>query len=162
MQKTSKNMQKQQKSNKVLKLRQKGYGYKSIARMLNLKRDYVREYCYRKGLGGYLGYGNSVIPQPKIIEQNYPTRCKQCDSEINTERRKGRKSIFCCERCRRTWWNENSDKKNKITWYTLTCKHCNKEFKAYVNKNRKFCSIECSREYRCRKIDKINIESDKI
>ncbi len=144
MQKTSKNMQKQQKSHQVLKLRQKGYGYKSIANILNINRDEARNECKKNNL---IGYGQQV--RDAVIEPiNIQRECLYCGKEINTQERRGRKSKYCTEKCRRAWWSENNDKKNKMAWYTFTCKHCDKEFKAYGNKNRKFCSIRCSIDYR--------------
>ncbi|EYE89103.1 hypothetical protein Q428_04680 [Fervidicella metallireducens AeB] len=38
---------------KVLELRRKGYGYTSIATLLKVKKDDVRNLCKRHGLDGY-------------------------------------------------------------------------------------------------------------
>ena len=128
----------------ILKLRKEGYGYKSIAGILKISRDIVRNECKKYNL---TGYGQQV--QEDILEPiNIGMKCLNCGKEINTEERKGRKLKFCSDKCRRIWWSANSDKKNKKAWYTFTCKNCGKEFKAYGNKNRKFCSVRCSTEYR--------------
>ena len=131
---------------KVIELRNKGYGYKAIAGILKIKRDAVRDYCKSKGLEGYLGYGALGT----IKENNYSMKCNQCGKEINRHDTAGRKQKFCSEECRRLWWNEHPEKKKKrvTAWYTFTCKNCGKEFKAYGNKNRKFCSVGCASEYR--------------
>ncbi|SHJ77638.1 hypothetical protein [Paramaledivibacter caminithermalis] len=133
----------------ILKLRKKGYGYKSIASILKVKRDDVRDLCKKYGLTGYLGYGESLkndVPKKKEIQK----QCLYCGEEINTKMRRGRKSKFCSDKCRRTWWNENQDKKDRrdTAWYSFVCKYCGKDFKAYGNKNRKFCSRKCARDYR--------------
>lgn len=135
---------------KILELRKKGYGYKSIAGVLKIKRDAVRDYCKRQGLDGYLGYGKSVGVIANIKEINYSIKCKQCDKELNNDDRIGRKSKFCSDKCRRTWWNNHPEKKVKRekAWYSFICFYCGKNFKAYGNKNRKYCSGSCFQNHR--------------
>lgn len=139
-------MLKIEQKDKILQLRKEGYGYKSISGILKIGRDTVRNVCKSYELTGY----GHPMTDDIIRRHNMLTLCLCCGKRINTENRKGRKSKFCSETCRRKWWNENSDKKNKKdnAWYSFTCKNCGKEFKAYGNKNRKFCSIRCSSEYR--------------
>ncbi|NMB41799.1 MAG: hypothetical protein GX996_07675 [Firmicutes bacterium] len=136
----------------VLELRQRGYGYKSIAYVVGVSRDTVRNFCRKHGLQGYLYFGVSR-PHQKIPElglEEYPKECKYCGKEINTEHRRGRKSKFCSDKCRRRWWSENSDKKERreTAWYSFICLYCGKDFKAYGNKNRKYCSQQCARDHR--------------
>lgn len=135
---------------KVLELRQKGYGYKSISSILKVKRDDVRDYCRARGLSGYLGYGKSVSASPSTKEKNYIDECKQCGKEINKTDKVGRKSKFCSHRCRRKWWNNHPEKKDRreSAWYSFICLYCGKEFKAYGNRNRKYCSRRCAVEHR--------------
>lgn len=127
---------------KILELRKKGYGYKSIAGILKVNRDTVRNICKNNNL---TGYGKPTKEAKIEIKQ-----CQYCGKDINTEERKGRKAKFCSDKCRRTWWSENCKKKDKreSSWYSFKCQKCGKEFKAYGNKNRKFCSIKCASEYR--------------
>lgn len=135
---------------RILELRQKGYGYKSISSILKVKRDDVRDFCRSKGLSGYLGYGKSVSSYPEIKVKDYQEKCQQCGREINMNDKLGRKSKFCSNKCRRTWWSnhpENKDKREKA-WYSFICLYCGKEFKAYGNKNRKYCSRRCSQNHR--------------
>lgn len=137
----------------ILEYRQRGYGYKSIATVVGVSRDSVRNLCKSHGLDGYLRYGISR-PYQKLPDlpdlREYPEKCEYCGKEINTEYRRGRKSRFCSDRCRRTWWNENSDKKDRreTAWYSFVCLYCGKDFKAYGNKNRKYCSRRCTIEHR--------------
>lgn len=139
-------MLKTEQKQQILELRKKGYGYKSIASILQIKMDSVRNLCKSHGL---VGYGQPV--NNKTVEESATIKnCLNCGKELNTEDKRGRKPMFCCETCRRTWWKNNDDKKNKrdSAWYSFHCKNCGKEFKVYGNKNRKYCSIKCSIDYR--------------
>jgi len=139
-------MLKIEQKDKILQLRKEGYGYKSISGILKIGRDTVRNVCKSYELTGY----GQPINVETVEKYNMLTLCLYCGKKINSEGRRGRKPKFCSETCRRTWWNKNGEKKNKrdSAWYFFTCKTCGKEFKAYGNKNRKFCSIKCSSEYR--------------
>lgn len=139
-------MLKTEQKQQVLELRKKGYGYKSIASILQINRDSVRNLCKSHGLAGYGQPTFNKTDEEKTITKV----CLNCGKELNTEEKRGRKPKFCSENCRRTWWKNNSDKKNKSdsAWYKFQCKNCGKEFKAYGNKNRKYCSIKCSIEKR--------------
>lgn len=137
-------MLKTEQKQEVLRLRKEGYGYKSIASILNISRDAVRNLCKKHNLTGYGAQSQEIDG----IKEDAPTHCLNCKNEINNISRRGRKSKFCCEKCRRTWWSNNDHKKNKKAWYDFTCKNCGKEFRAYGNKNRIFCSVKCSTEYR--------------
>jgi len=125
----------------ILDLRKRGYGYKSISGILQINKDVVRNLCKKHGLIGYMPIVEGDIEKPKI-------ECQNCGCEINTENHKGRIPKFCSEECRRNWWKENEDKKNKMAWYTFTCNNCGKEFKVYGNKKRKYCSVKCASDYR--------------
>lgn len=142
-------LQNEQKQ-KISELRKKGYGYGSIALILNIKRDTVRDFCRRNGLDGYLGYGLLMPAERKRQIVNAPSHCKYCRQPINESERRGRKSRFCSDKCRRKWWKEHPDMKDRreTAWYSFICLYCGKDFKAYGNKNRKFCSVKCTLNYR--------------
>ncbi|SCY25888.1 hypothetical protein [Alkaliphilus peptidifermentans] len=133
---------------RILALRKKGYGYKSIASTLGFKRDTVRDLCKKHGLQGYVGYG--MLQEHREEVKGLLKQCSYCGKEVNKKKQRGRKAKFCSDACRRTWWKENPDKKKRrdTAWYQFTCQYCGKEFKVYGNKNRKFCSIRCTTEYR--------------
>ncbi|MPN04741.1 hypothetical protein SDC9_151988 [bioreactor metagenome] len=139
-------MLKSEQKEQILKLRKEGYGYKSIASILQISRDSVRNECKKHNLTGYGQKVQEDIAEPISINM----KCLYCQKEINKVEQKGRRAKFCSDKCRRTWWNEHPECKDKkeSAWYTFTCGNCGKEFKAYGNKNRKFCSIRCSTEYR--------------
>lgn len=94
----------------IIELRNKGYGYKAIASVLKVKRDIIRDYCRSKGL---TGYGKSLLVEPKSVKKVYPGSCKLCGEGINNSDRKGRKSKFCSERCRREWWSKHPEAKKR-------------------------------------------------
>jgi len=144
------NMLGKSKKEEILELRNRGYGYKSIAVIAGVKRDTVRGLCKSWGLEGCLGFGLSREPEKKSVFLEHITNCLYCYKEINIEDRRGRKSKFCSDQCRRKWWYANQDRKNRkdSAWYHFICLYCGKDFKAYGNKNRKFCSRRCVADYR--------------
>lgn len=125
---------------KIKELRLKGMGYKAIASLIGLSRDSVRGVCKRNGLdGNYSLVGLNV--EEKIKKNEF---CSCCEKPIK-QKAQGRARRFCSDECRRKWWNENQDKKNKSeeAIYIYTCPYCNKRFTAYGNKKRKYCSHNC-------------------
>ena len=121
-------------------LRSQGVGYRQIANRLNLSRDAVRYYCKANDLNGHR---EAVLSNTQCIktDENF---CSCC-GELLVQPKTGRKRRFCCEACRRKWWGQNRDKvrKGPEAIYGFTCKRCGKEFTAYGNPHRKYCSHEC-------------------
>ena len=72
---------------KILELRSKGYGYKSIATELNLTRDQVRNTCNKK----------ERTPLEVV--------CKNCGKKVNSITGK-KKKVYCSDKCRYQWWNK--------------------------------------------------------
>lgn len=125
---------------KIKRLRLEGMGYKGIANLLGLTRDSVRGFCKRNGLEG-----DSCVVALNVgekIKRNLLCTC--CEKPIK-QNETGRIRRFCSDECRRKWWKENQEKKNKreTAIYRYTCPHCGNEFSAYGNKNRKYCSHNC-------------------
>ena len=128
----------------IAELRMSGNGYKKIAKMLGKSRDEVRQYCRGNNLLGLRGYAH--LPETKKTK-HVSDRCDYCGKEINHQESKiGRPSRFCGDKCRRSWWAENPNKKNKNdkAIYKHTCLYCGCLFEAYGNNNRKYCSKECA------------------
>ena len=50
---------------------------------------------------------------------------------------------FCSDSCRVRWWNAHPEMVNKKAIYHFTCACCGKEFTAYGNAHRKYCSHVC-------------------
>ena len=121
-------------------LRAQGVGYRQIANQLNLSRDAVRYYCKVNNLNGQ---GEAVQANIQRIMTD-DTVCSYCGGFL-VQPKTGRKRRFCCEACRRKWWGQNRDKirKGAGAIYGFTCKRCGKEFTAYGNSHRLYCSHEC-------------------
>lgn len=124
----------------IHELRLKGLGYKAIAAVLGLSRDSVKSYCKRNGLCGDVSVVSLNIEEMK----KQSLVCLHCGKKLK-QKKKGRVRKFCSEECRRTWWKNNQDKRNKkdTAVYKYTCAYCQKEFSSYGNKNRKYCSHSC-------------------
>ena len=124
----------------IRKLRSQGIGYRQIASQLNMSRDTVRYYCKANNLQGYKEAVQLNIQ--RIEEDN--NICSYCGKEL-IQTKTGRKKHFCNDVCRRKWWNQNRDKirVSPSAIYSFTCKCCGKEFTAYGNTHRQYCSHEC-------------------
>ena len=124
----------------IQEYRQKGFGYKAIAEVVGVTRDSVRGYCKRNGLDGD---GKEV--QLKAGEKSKTKLVCPCCGQPITKNGKGRTRRFCSDNCRRKWWTDNYDARNKKeeAMYHYGCPHCGKQFSCYGNKTRKYCSHDC-------------------
>lgn len=124
----------------IIEMRKKGIGYKAIATELNLSRDTVRNYCKNNDLLGY-GTACSMNVNTRI---NSGKACDHCGKSFE-QPLTGRPKKFCSDSCRRAWWKAHPEKINRrdTAFYEFSCRYCGKEFKAYGNKNRGYCSHFC-------------------
>lgn len=118
----------------IRELRIQGYGYGTIAKKLDLKMETVKAHCRRYGLGGKAKDLSCGV--------NDDTHCKNCGAEI-TQNPKRKKKLFCCDGCRRKWWNTHMYMVERKAWYDFVCPNCGKEFRVYGNGHRKYCCHEC-------------------
>ena len=125
---------------KIYKLRLQGVGYKAIAKELSLSADAVKAYCKRQHLNG----PSEVVQLNAEVIQENNALCLNCKNPIR-QKKYGRRKKFCSDACRYAWWNENQDQRstNEAALYHFTCLHCGKQYSAYGNKRRKFCSHDC-------------------
>lgn len=72
-------------------LREEGFGYKKIAKKLNLNKNTVASYFQRKN-----------IFSPTVY-------CKNCGYKIINMNRMGRKKKFCCKKCRLIYYKLKSN-----------------------------------------------------
>lgn len=124
----------------INKMRLDGFGYKAIAKAISSTRDRVRGYCISHGLNGI----GEVVADNAALMKDKNIICACCGKQIK-QKKQGRTRKFCSEECRRKWWNENRDKRNKkeTAVYKYTCAYCGKEFSSYGNRHRKYCSHGC-------------------
>lgn len=125
------NEQKQQ----IIKLRQDGYGYATIASSLGLTKNQVSAFCRRSNLTGTKAAVHTE-------EKPDPNCCRNCGKSLTQT--PGRKPVkFCSDTCRTHWWNTHLDNVNRKAFYSFTCACCGKPFTAYGNDHRKYCSHDC-------------------
>jgi hypothetical protein len=118
---------------KINELRQIGYGYKKIAKELSMTISAVRYAC-------------SKISDEDLLISN----CQNCGLKIKSIKGK-KKKRFCSDKCRWQWWNKHQKEVNKKSYYTHQCKCCNKEFTAYGNNKRAYCSHDCYIKFKLQK-----------
>lgn len=120
---------------KITSLRHQGYGYTAIANAVGLSKGSVKAYCRSHDLAGELAENHVLVRIPVDT-------CQCCGKPLSQI--PGRKSVrFCSACCRTQWWNSNLDKVNRKAYYYFTCPACGKEFSAYGNAHRKYCSHAC-------------------
>ena len=116
----------------IIKCRNSGMGYATIAKDIGLTKDAVVAFCRRNSLTGNMA-GKA---------QDTAGRCRECgDALVQNEGMKTR--VFCSVECRKKWWKEHPEMLNKKAVYPYTCAGCGREFTAYGNSKRKYCSHAC-------------------
>lgn len=116
----------------IHKMRLQFIGYADIAKELGLSANTVKSYCFRHDLHTEALFNNA-------------DRCKNCGKVI-TNKSKTRPRKFCCDACKRIWWNAHRYERSNENIIECTCVACGKTFKDYVKARRKFCSVDCYRE----------------
>ncbi|MDU1042584.1 MAG: DUF2116 family Zn-ribbon domain-containing protein, partial [Clostridiales bacterium] len=101
-----------------------------IAKEINISVNTIKSYCKRHGLGG-----------TKTCDED-TSHCEYCGKPV-IQKPGRKKKRFCSDKCRNTWWNNHKNMINHKAIYEFTCKQCGKDFSAYGNSNRKFCSHSC-------------------
>ncbi len=112
----------------IREYRKQGLGYKKIAMKTGVSLNTVKSFCKR-------------ISSMKM-KAEAPKVCHQCRRPITQT--KGRKTKkFCSDKCRMEWWNKHPELVKRTAVYEFTCQACGKEFTAYGDAHRKYCSREC-------------------
>ena len=127
----------------VESLRSQGLGYKRIAAQTGISANTVKSYLRK--------YAPSDVEQaaPVIIQEPLTNTaaereflCHYCGKPV--AQNPGRKEKkFCSDSCRTLWWNSHLDLVKRKAIYHFTCPTCGKEFTAYGNDHRKYCSHAC-------------------
>ena len=122
---------------KIDKLRSEGVGCTAISDMLGISINSVKSYCRR----------SKSKKEKVVVRKSVKGGCNFCGNAlVHTEGKK--KKRFCCEKCRMSWWNHNRDKIHHRVLFEITCRYCGGAFKNN-DKNRKFCSQQCYKNWRC-------------
>lgn len=122
----------EEQKNVIIKCRNSGLGYATIAKDIGLTKDAVVAFCRRNGLTGNMA-GKAA---------DMAGRCRECGAAlVQTEGMKTR--VFCSVECRKKWWKEHPEMLNKKAVYPYICAGCGREFTAYGNSRRKYCSHAC-------------------
>lgn len=119
----------------VIKLRSDGLSYNEISRNVQISLNTVKSFCKRNG----------IIPatdKENISENSTSDFCRYCGKPIKSVPHH-REKIFCSRECGLKWWHEHPEKLNRKSLYSFICPSCGKEFSAYGNKGRKYCSHQC-------------------
>lgn len=116
-------------------LRGKGANAGNIARLLNINVNTIKTYLRRHPVERF-------IPEPEDTAIPETLQCKHCGRDIiQTPGRK--KKHFCDAVCRNKWWNAHMNQVQRKAYTAFICPTCGKEFTAYGNSKRKYCSHEC-------------------
>ena len=116
-----------QEKKKINYLRAKGMSLANIAITLDISINTIKSYCRR----------NSVP-----TKQQKPCTCKECGKPIKQDSNRKEK-LFCSYQCRMKWWKVHADSLTRNAIYIFNCPVCKKDFEAYGNKTRKYCSHAC-------------------
>ena len=107
-----------QQTDQILAMKARGYGYRKIAKELDISENTVKSVLRRKS------------PEP---------RCKNCGVILhNTPGH--RQKIFCSGKCRYACWRKNALSKSTVK---SVCLYCGTEFSDYSYRHRKYCSHNC-------------------
>ena len=112
----------------IARQRRAGTSFSQIAQNLNLSINTVKSYCQR----------NNVTKNSDVKKDV----CVQCGTPL-IQKEKTKRRRFCCSQCRVKWWNSHPEAVNKKALYKNKCAYCGKNFTAYGNSHRKYCSHQC-------------------
>jgi len=122
----------------IIELREKGLAYSKIALQVNIASSTIKSFFQKYDKGS----GASV--------------CLECGKAIPVIPHRKKKK-FCCDVCRFAWWSKHRDARQLKAIYNYVCPTCRKEFTAYGNPHRVYCSRACSAEGRRERYGKGNV-----
>ena len=129
-------------------LRSQGLGYKRIAVQTGISANTVKSYlrrCTPISTGQTASFIATKPMEKPFTDSDY--YCRYCGKPVvQNPGRKEKK--FCSDTCRTIWWNSHLDLVKRKAIYNFICPTCGREFSAYGNAHRKYCSHSCYIEYR--------------
>lgn len=117
---------------RCMALRLDGHTYQDIADMVGISKNTVKSYFQRHK------------PEPEKTKETKESDnlCPYCGKEL-IQKNGVKTRRFCSPQCRQSWWNAHPEKVRQRAIYPFTCKCCGKDFTAYGNNHRKYCSHSC-------------------
>jgi len=124
-------------------LRAEGLGYRKIAVRIGISENTVKSYLRKVEATET----KDIPPAPTAGDSAEPHICLYCGKPV--AQNPGRKlKKFCSDACRNQWWNNHQDLVRRNAVYHFTCPACGKDFSAYGNAHRKYCSHACYIDHR--------------
>jgi len=115
----------------ILTLRKQNLTYAAIAEKVGIPTNTVKTFCNRNA--------------EKLKHLDDGVYCKNCGAKI-VKTSKARPRLFCCDKCKQTWWNKHRAERVSAKMIPHICSTCGKPFMDYGGANRKYCSQACYRE----------------
>jgi len=130
-------MMSEQEKQYIVKQRTLGKSFVQIGRELGRGESSVR-YAFRHIMDKE-PKADEIIPAV-VLGAGTPTtpKCKYCGRNFEKSAQGG-KQLFCSARCRNAWGNEQ---KRRVP-YGRVCEQCGREFTAFGNPHKRFCSRKC-------------------
>lgn len=127
----------------VESLRSQGLGYKRIAAQTGISANTVKSYLRKNAPVAVEQEAPVISPESAVvISSDIQPVCRQCGKPV--AQNPGRKEKkFCSDTCRTRWWNNHLDLVKRKAIYHFTCPTCGRDFSAYGNAHRKYCSHSC-------------------
>ncbi|MDR1409622.1 MAG: LuxR C-terminal-related transcriptional regulator [Oscillospiraceae bacterium] len=119
----------------ILRQRAAGLAYSQIADEIGLSLNTVKSYCRRAGLS------ESNASKDTGNKEN-KDQCPNCGKKLR-HLNKTKPKKFCCDKCRRAWWNTHRDQMRHKNICRVICTHCGADFDSYSWAARKYCSHAC-------------------
>lgn len=124
-------------------LRAEGLGYRKIAVRIGISENTVKSYLRKVEATET----KDTAPAPTAGDAAESHICLYCGKPV--AQNPGRKQKkFCSDACRNQWWNNHQDLVRRNAVYHFICPACGKDFSAYGNAHRKYCSHACYIDHR--------------
>ena len=128
---------------RLIAMREAGNSYAEIADTLGISKNTIKTFFRRNRMM----CENQEQSDPGDNEHKAEKLCINCGNPVIQQ--PGRKvKKFCSDICRTRWWNSHLDQVRRRAIYHFTCPACGKQFSAYGNAQRKYCSRACYLEGR--------------
>ena len=127
----------------ILRLRGQGLGYAQIADSMGLPKNTVKTFCWRNQRQPGQP---AAVDVPAVVQKPITAmpegHCPNCGIAIaQTPRQKPRR--FCCDNCRRVWWNSHRGALQHRSDHISVCLNCGKSYDHRGDAKRRYCCHPC-------------------